>query len=114
MKYEFIRWKDGDELNYNRLNAMENAIANFNSNTIIISGAIDESDNYTLPMSFTDIKAAFLAGKNIIIDATSYYNTYYGKIVCVRHNDFFCFFGSDTLKRFSINDSGYPYIVEEE
>ena len=107
MKYDFIRWKDGDQLTCDKLNRMENAVANFDKRSIIITGEINDS-YFVLNTTYTDIKNAFMAGKNVIIDMTPRDGSYL-KVDYIDRYGLYC-----NNVYFFLNESGYPLIFAEE
>ena len=69
MAYEPTVWKTGDVVTAQKLNKLEDGLANVESGGIVLHVVIDEtSGSKTLDKTFGEIKSALLAGKSVIVN----------------------------------------------
>ena len=66
MSYIPTQWQTGDIVTADKLNKIENAVANGGGGGILILELTAVQDGYDIGASFNDLKDAFMSGKKII------------------------------------------------
>lgn len=72
MSYEKTNWKTGDVITSEKLNHLEEGIADRDAKiaTITVETTQDGKFVYTSDISYNEVLTAFMAGKNVIFDFT--------------------------------------------
>ena len=113
MSYEPTQWSAGDTVTSAKLNKIEQGIVS-NSNEPLIVTLQKEGVVQTFNKTWKEVHDAFMAGRPIIVEFDSGYETFYSHVICVRtlddNSSYVCTFISyNQIESYDCNqENGYP------